>query len=227
MTQLSTYTETYTTFSGADIVCTFGGVTIGSLSGITWSVTREKAPIYTMGSANPRSFSRGKRGIAGSLIFTMFDRPSLYQMLKSNQSGAKYWTRTSNVLPGFAQGNASNHAGILPASSQAIDVTQAFPYYNDQIPPFDVSITFANEYGQAATRSIYGCEILNEGSGASMDDIVIEETMTFIARDLGPMVPVQINSQFRQELQGYDDLFGSTANGITFDSNVDNPTPNG
>lgn len=57
---LSTYTETYTTFSGADIVCTFGGVTIGSLSGITWSVTREKAPIYTMGSANPRSFSRGK-----------------------------------------------------------------------------------------------------------------------------------------------------------------------
>ncbi len=45
----------------------------------------------------------------------------------------------------------------------------------------------ANEYGQAAVRSIYGVEILNEGSGASMDDIVIEESMTFIARELGPM----------------------------------------
>jgi hypothetical protein len=51
--QIGRYTETYTTFSGADIVCTFDGVTIGTLSGITWSVTREKAPVYTMGSANP------------------------------------------------------------------------------------------------------------------------------------------------------------------------------
>ena len=28
---------------------------------------------YTMGSAEPRSFSRGKRGIAGTLVFVLFD----------------------------------------------------------------------------------------------------------------------------------------------------------
>lgn len=184
--QLSRFTETYTTFSGADIVCTFGGVTVGALSGITWSVTREKAPIYTMGSPNPRSFSRGKRGIAGSLIFTVFDRPGLYTMLEKHKvdGSVKYFTRTSNILPGA--GN-TQHRGIVPASEQEIDVVSSFPYYADQIPPFDVTITFANEYGQAAARSIYGVEILNEGSGASMDDIVIEETMTFVARELGPM----------------------------------------
>lgn len=33
-------TETYTTFSGADIVATFNQVVIGELLGITWSVTR-------------------------------------------------------------------------------------------------------------------------------------------------------------------------------------------
>lgn len=197
--QLSRFTETYTTFSGADIVCTFAGVTIASLSGITWSVTREKAPIYTMGSANPRSFSRGKRGIAGSLIFTTFDRPALYDMLYANKDNdsAKYWTRTSNILPGFATSNGTaTHAGIVPVdpnpssqlAGQSVSVKQAFPYYADQIPPFDVTLTFANEYGQTAVRSIYGCELLNEGSGASMDDIVIEETMTFICRDLGPMI---------------------------------------
>lgn len=42
---LGKFTETYTTFSGADIVASFAGVAIGSLSGITWSVTREKAPV--------------------------------------------------------------------------------------------------------------------------------------------------------------------------------------
>ena len=81
---INKYLNTYTTFSGADIVATFGGIEIGALSGITFSVTREKAPIYTMGSPNPRSFSRGKRGIAGSLIFTVFDRPALYTMLEKN-----------------------------------------------------------------------------------------------------------------------------------------------
>jgi hypothetical protein len=188
MPDLSRFTNTYTTFSGADIVCTFGGVTIGALSGITWSVTREKAPIYTMGSPNPRSFSRGKRGIAGSLIFTVFDRPALYVMLEKHFSdgdpSVKFFTRSINVLPNID----TQHRGIVPTEEQSVDVVSKFPYYADQIPPFDVTITFANEYGQAAVRSIYGVEIMNEGSGASMDDIVIEETMTFVARELGPMV---------------------------------------
>lgn len=187
--QLSQFTDTYTTFSGADIVCTFGGVTIGTLSGITWSVTREKAPIYTMGSPNPRSFSRGKRGLAGSLIFTVFDRPSLYTMLEKHveDTSVRYFTRSSNVMPGYDGSGNIAHRGVTPSDTQVTDVRDAFPYYSDQIPPFDVTITFANEYGQAAVRSIYGCEILNEGSGASMDDIVIEETMTYVCRDIGPM----------------------------------------
>ncbi len=183
------YLNTYTTFSGADIVATFGGVEIGALSGITFSVTREKAPIYTMGSPNPRSFSRGKRGIAGSLIFTVFDRPALYTMLEAHHSTSsemKFFTRAHNTLPG----DPSHKRGIAEVSNQTRDITSKTPYYADQIPPFDITITFVNEYGQAAVRSIYGCELLNEGSGASMDDIVIEETMTYVARELGPMYKI-------------------------------------
>jgi hypothetical protein len=183
------YLNTYTTFSGADIVATFGGVEIGALSGITFSVTREKAPIYTMGSPNPRSFSRGKRGIAGSLIFTVFDRPALYQMLEAHHntpSEMQFFTRAHNTLPG----DPSHKRGIAEVSTQTRDVVSKTPYYADQIPPFDITITFVNEYGQAAVRSIYGVELLNEGSGASMDDIVIEETMTYVAREIGPMYKI-------------------------------------
>lgn len=207
----SRFTETYTSFSGADIVCNFAGVTIATLSGITWSVNREKAPIYTMGSANPRCFSRGKRGIAGSLIFTTFDRPALYDALlyHVDDDSLKYYTRSSNVLPGLNP--ATQHRGIVPpystnndgtvdssANSQTVDIVKSMPYYSDQIPPFDVTITYGNEYGNAAVRSIYGLEILNEGSGASMDDVMIEETMTFVAREIGPMNATQVNES------GYD-----------------------
>lgn len=41
----SEYTNTYTTFSGCDIACSFGSQIIGELQGISYSVTREKAPV--------------------------------------------------------------------------------------------------------------------------------------------------------------------------------------
>ncbi len=204
------YLNTYTTFSGADIVATFGGIEIGALSGITFSVTREKAPIYTMGSPNPRSFSRGKRGIAGSLIFTVFDRPALYTMLDKHHNTPdemKFFTRAHNTLPG----DTNHRRGIAEFTDQTRDVTSKVPFYADQIPPFDITITFVNEYGQAAARSIYGCELLNEGSGASMDDIVIEETMTYVARELGPMYKIANDQLFRMNSENLGDIISRDA----------------
>ena len=46
----SQYTRTYTTFSGCDLVATFGAVVIGELQAISYSISREKAPVYTLGS---------------------------------------------------------------------------------------------------------------------------------------------------------------------------------
>jgi len=206
------YLNTYTTFSGADIVATFGGVEIGALSGITFSVTREKAPIYTMGSPNPRSFSRGKRGIAGSLIFTVFDRPALYTMLDKNWANDKkmfFYTRTHNAIP---SSSLARRRGIAPVGEDNVGITKVVPYYADQIPPFDITITFVNEYGQSAVRSIFGVELLNEGSGASMDDIVIEETMTYVARELGPMYSVATDPLLDADINQTNFMSGSTLN---------------
>jgi len=202
--------QTYTTFSGADIVATFGGVEIGALSGITFSVTREKAPIYTMGSPNPRSFSRGKRGIAGSLIFTVFDRPALYTMLETHHNTPdemKFYTRAHNTIPG----DPGHKRGISTVDSTVRDVVSKTPFYADQIPPFDITITFVNEYGQAAARSIYGCELLNEGSGASMDDIVIEETMTYVAREIGPMYRIATDQLHRMNTEDLNSIISRDA----------------
>lgn len=210
------YLNTYTTFSGADIVATFGGKEIGALSGITFSVTREKAPIYTMGSPNPRSFSRGKRGIAGSLIFTVFDRPALYTMLETHHGTSqdmKFWTRSSNTLPG----DPSHRRGIAEFDDQTRDVVSKVPYYADQIPPFDITVTFVNEYGNAAVRSIYGVELLNEGSGASMDDIVIEETMTYVARELGPMYTIATSALEKDQSNLADIIDGNAVKGMRTD----------
>lgn len=60
--------------------------------------------------------------------------------------------------------------------------------YSDQLPPFDVTMTFGNEYGQAAFQKIYDIDILNEASGVSVDTTVMEKRVTYIARKLSPII---------------------------------------
>lgn len=71
---------TYTTFSGIDITAIFDNLVLATLSGIATSLTREKVPVFTFGSADARSISRGKRACAGSLQFTLFDRDAFYSL---------------------------------------------------------------------------------------------------------------------------------------------------
>ena len=52
--------------------------------------------------------------------------------------------------------------------------TLATPSYTDQVLPFNVTLTGANEYGAMTAGKILGIEILNEGSGISVDDAVSE-----------------------------------------------------
>ena len=182
---VSEYTRSYNSFSGVDIKATFGGKVIGELQGVSYSVTREKAPIYTMGSADPRSFSRGKRGIAGTLIFTVFDRSALLETFK-NMSDFSGWFYAHDT-------DVQKHTSEQAKGSQVwqdvnTDNEWQPAWYTDQIPPFDIVLTAANEYGAIAQMSIRGVEILNEGSGMSIDDIVTEQQMTFVAREIQPWV---------------------------------------
>ena len=75
--------NTLTSFSGADLVATFANKAIGELQQISWAVQRDKAPVFVCGSPDAKSFSRGKRGIAGSMVFAVFDHDSLVEALQT------------------------------------------------------------------------------------------------------------------------------------------------
>ena len=80
--------------------------------------------------------------------------------------------------------------GVVGNATDATDTSnllkttsgQAVPHYADEIPPFDITVTFQNEYGQRAVLVVYACEILNEGSGYSIDSVASEKEYTFVAR---------------------------------------------
>lgn len=199
---VSSYTAQYTSFSGADIVATVDNHIIGELQAISYSVTREKTPIYTMGSPDPRSFSRGKRGIAGSMVFTVFNNDAL-DFLKKNDSINGIYTAYANTRPTTPTepGNPPTYEFLSPDqweekfaeagnNGPVKNFKAASAYYVDEIKPFNITVTLHNEYGNAARFSIMGCEILNEGSGMSIDDITTEKACTFVARSLSHLVPI-------------------------------------
>jgi hypothetical protein len=45
----NTYNRTYSSLAGTDIQAVLNDRMIGNIQGISFSITREKAPIYTMG----------------------------------------------------------------------------------------------------------------------------------------------------------------------------------
>lgn len=203
----SEYMKTYTTFGGCDIVPTFNGKVIGEIQAITYSLTREKVPVYTMGSAEPRSFSRGKRGIAGNLVFISFNRDALLAEL-GDKSISKYkandpaWLKDQQAAQFISieqwdayMSDLANSAGTsgqvgVVGDTRALVTDEAKPKYADEILPFDITISLANEYGNKAVTVIYGVEILNEGIGFSIDSPTSERAYTFVARSVDTMTPV-------------------------------------
>jgi hypothetical protein len=202
MAQTSVFARGYNSFSGVDIKAVFNNQVIGELQAISYSISREKAPIYTMGSADPRSFSRGKRGIAGTLIFIVFDRHPILSAFGAYQPEANqrllFLSDIDDVRPeadvtkdissiGLANPEqASASVQVAESNITAVDSDQvvAAPWFVDQIPPFDVTLAAANEYGSLAVMRIFGLELLNEGYGVSIDDMVSETQYTYVARTL-------------------------------------------
>lgn len=188
--------QTYNSMAGTDIVATIDGILIGNLNGISFSTTREKSPVYVMGSVDAVSFGRGKRGHAGSLIFTNFDRHAMYDIMEGTFSNSgkgpddryKYWRKRTDIPAG-------GKSVMLPGdghfdSLQNLGSTLSTANYSDQLPPFTISLVSQNEYGNVSAMHLLGVELINEGSGVSIDDIVAETQMTFVARAIIGWRPV-------------------------------------
>jgi hypothetical protein len=92
----------------------------------------------------------------------------------------------------------------------------------DMLPPFDIVLTFFNEYGNAAKMKIFGVTIVDEGQTMSIDDLITEQTYTFMARGIQPMVHMayekekygnMTNTQADNILNINRNIFGDTDNG--------------
>ena len=154
------YVDTYTSFSGTDMVCIFelplsGGnaVTgvVGSVKTISYSVHNEKSPVRILGNMNAIAYVYDNRTIAGSLVFQVFDKHWMLKLLEK-------WLEKEDK-------------GKVHALS-------------DELPPINITIAMANEYGDKARLALYGVTFVNEGQVMSIEDFYTENTYEFFALDI-------------------------------------------
>lgn len=156
---MSIYEKTYKSFSGHDMVCIIdiplpnGGSinkVIGSLQTVTYSIHDEKTPVRCLGDMNAKGYVFGARTIAGTLIFSVFDKHWMHDIMEQYLANKQV---TAHFLA-------------------------------DELPPFNMTISCANEYGNEARLAIYGITLVNEGQVMSINDVYTENTYQFFAQDV-------------------------------------------
>ncbi len=168
-------TFSFNSFSGADIRAMIAMPAadgeepihreLGNIQTLSYSLYREKFPVRAVGFVGEKGRTRGTRTIAGSLVFTVFDRHVLWDVMRQQ--------------PGDKAQNA-----VTPKGFAELAHTMA-----DQLPPFDIVLHFANEYGFAAELVLFGIEINQEGQTMSIQDLITENVMQYTARHIAVMRP--------------------------------------
>ena len=168
-----------TTFAGSDIKTVFGNVEIGNLQGISWSINREVRPIFVCGDPNALAYSKNKRGVAGSIVMTAFDRAALRDIMEVSE----VHRTDQSFVPGVT---------VTPDSAaNPFGDEQRNAIYSDEIPPFDITLYGKNEFGKQMVLRIYDVVIISEGAGISIDDGIQEAQFTYVARHVDDWRPVQ------------------------------------
>jgi hypothetical protein len=154
---------------------------LGTVQTISCQAHRPKSPVRSLGNSHVRGYTRGPRTIAGSMIFTVLDQQSLRKLCKQMEDMLSNAYNTSDI-----------RSSILP----------------DQLLPVDLTFLFQNEYGSISRMALYGVEFLNHGKTLSIEDLLIEEVIQFVALDMDPMANIK-DLAYRDGKKGSRDLKAS------------------
>jgi hypothetical protein len=199
--------STFASIGGSDVVVLMQGELVGQIQALAISISREKAPIHVMGRPDAIGFSRGKRGIAGSMVGVVLNNSWLSHTIKGgdlNDPNRKtyFWGSEAEYVQHSRLVGITDEDDVNSSLRRVEGGNQQFftarrprqAWYVDQILPFNTVIIGANEYGGGTARVITGCEILNEATGTSVDDIMLDESHTYVALHVSPFVGLEFKS---------------------------------
>ena len=205
----------YSSKSGVEIQAVFGDTRFGDLHMIKYATQRDTANVHVMGHVDPVSVAKGKRATTGACVFAIFEKDRLLEAMKgspvflSNHEVANYGLVKNQVNGASADiekrkaaarvGGTLRTDGVVPSSGNDIYGYSIFepknfgqevaPLLIDQIPPFDITLVGVSETnGHASRMVVHGVQFNSDQGGSSVDDLLLERQVTFLARRVSPWI---------------------------------------
>ena len=202
----------YTSKAGVEIQAVFGNEKFGDLHMIKYATQRDTANVHVMGHVDPVSVAKGKRATTGACVFAIFEKDRLleamakdHKVFLTNHELANYGTlnqrdklsnsstrRNANRAGGTVRVDGKISASSVDNMGYSVFAKSNFgqevaPMLIDQIPPFDITLVGVSEStGDASRMVVHGVQFNSDQGGSSVDDLILERQVTFLARRVSP-----------------------------------------
>ena len=97
------FSKSNSSYSGTDCTCMVQLnnkiIVLGNVETFSHSIHREKTPVRVLGRSHPKGYTAGGRTIAGSIVFIVFDRAPLWDVIKEIDYVRNPSDRTTSPLP--------------------------------------------------------------------------------------------------------------------------------
>lgn len=153
---------------------------LDSIATVSVSMYEAKAPVRRLGHASPVGFTGNIRSIAGSLIFIVKNEHPLGEVMKS-------FLRFSKHIDDDITQKGFDRTQDAPEAQGAFNA--------GMIEPFNLMLMYKNEVDtRGAGLRINNLEFISEGIVTSVNDIVSEVVLQFVATDIDQLELEKVSS---------------------------------
>lgn len=155
--------DNYNSFSGTDVVVTAQLAPIND---------GDEMKIHTLGSLQTISYS------------THQDKAPVRSIGNINAIDYVMGQRTIAGTMVFAM--FSQH-WMVPLLEELSQYTNGTDIWTDELPPLNITINMANEYGYKSSMVLYGVKFIDDGGVMSVNDLYTENTLQYLAVGIEPL----------------------------------------
>ena len=160
-------------------------IRLEGLATISYSIHEAKSPVRRLGERSVAGYTKGIRTIAGSMVFLVIEDHPLASLVKTNNKTYAY--STDNDTKGVSFKKIQNQNRYVSTMLKPFNIGL---FYKTEVAFTGNKNTGKYEHAMKSTFNdmahlvISGVEIISEGMVTSVNDMVTEITMQFVAHDV-------------------------------------------
>lgn len=160
-------------------------IPLEGLATISYSVYEAKSPVRRLGHRAVSGYTKGIRTIAGSMIFLVIEDHPLAGLVKSDRK-TEMWSE-DNDKKGISYKQINGENRYLSTMLKPFNIGLFYKTevsFTDNSNEYEYSTAYKTGFDEMAHLVISGIEIISEGMVTSVNDMVTEITMQFVAHDV-------------------------------------------